>query len=142
MGVPLRHESHQKRYVSSGICQKECRSHGSHRRAPHIHSRKHRFFPSDVRFLVHHLVDRGGDIHREIDHRPGSPDEDRAHKNPGQTEILIPRVQKALRIGHHRAWILKASVKIHPRIHVTSTPRRTRLRRRPASSCQIRIQRI
>ena len=127
----LSHEDHEKSHVAPGVGQQEGGGHGAHGGPAHIHAGAHRLTPADVGALLHHLVYRRADVHRQIHHRAGGADKDGGHKDAGQVQVLIAAVEQALRIGHHRAVDLKEVGEEHPQ-HAGDQ----NAQKRPRDGCQ------
>ena len=101
-GGALGHEHHEQGHIAPGVCQQQGGGHGAHGGPAHVHAGAHRLPPGEVGPLLHHLVDGGGDVHRQIHHRAGGADEDGGHEDLGEAEILEPGVEQALGVGHDR----------------------------------------
>ena len=98
----LGHEDHQQGDIAPRVGKEQGGGHGAHGGPAHVDAGAGGLLPAQVRALLHHLVDGGGDVHREVHHRAGCPNEDGGHIDLGQVQMGIASVEEALGVGHDR----------------------------------------
>ena len=98
----LGHKDHEQGDIAPGVGEQQGGGHGAHGGPAHVDAGLGGLLPVQVGALLHHLVDGGGDIHGQVHHRARGPDEDGGHKDLGQVQVGVARVQQALRVAHHR----------------------------------------
>ena len=98
----LRHEGHEQRDAASRIGEQKGRGHRTHRCPCHMHPGKDCVPSGDGWAFFDHFVYCTRDVDRKVHDGTACSNEDACHEDPGEVEILVPRIEQSLSLRHDR----------------------------------------